>query len=118
MENWAFVTGAALVAIAALGLAFLIAKAIYIGALMFLQWALEQRFVGVVAFAACWFFMLPLTLIACAVVGFGVMWAVREHKRHPAVEDEEDIQCSANSATVAPHTISEPADVWKGVRGA
>lgn len=112
MHNWIFVAGAVLVVIAALGFAFVLAKAIYIGALIFLQWALEQRFVGVAAFAACWFFMLPLTLIACAVVGFGVMWAARELERRPAVEDENEIQRSSK-----PPTIHNPADVWKDVRG-
>jgi hypothetical protein len=81
MENWIFVGVAAIAAIAALWLAFLILRAIYAGALFFLQWALAQGFVGVAAFVACWVLMLPVTLIACAVVGFGAMRVMKEQDR-------------------------------------
>ena len=33
--------------------------------------------------------MLPLTLIACAVVGFGVMWAAREQERIAKEQQKE-----------------------------
>lgn len=82
MENRVLVAVVAVVlATTAFALAFFTVKAIYRGAVIFFCWALEQGFVGIAVFVACWFLMLPVTLIACAVVGFSVTWAVREQDR-------------------------------------
>jgi len=39
------------------------------GALRLLAFASEQGFIGIAVYAACWFFMLPLMLIASVIVG-------------------------------------------------
>ncbi len=88
MENWMLVSGVVVVAIAALAFALVTARAIYLGASIFLSWALEQGFIGIAAFAACWFFMLPVTVIACAVVGFGVLLVQREERQAETLRRE------------------------------
>lgn len=81
MENWIFVGIVAIAAIAAAWLAFVILRAVYAGALFFFYWAQALGFVGIAVFVACWVLMLPVTLIACAVVGFGALWMVKEQDR-------------------------------------
>jgi len=52
-----------------IGLAFGLFGITAIGAVILFDFATEQGFVGLAVYFACWFFMLPLMLIVCVIVG-------------------------------------------------
>lgn len=118
MERWILALVAIVLATAAFALAVLTVRAIYLGAVIFFVWALAHGFIGIAVFAACWFLMLPLTLIACAVVGFGVKWAAREQARlareMPLTRQRLGLHEPTPQMASRASMIREPADVWKG----
>ena len=54
---------------------FYLLKYLYFGAVGLFEWASEQGFVGVAAYFACWFFMFPLMIVACIIVGAIYCWS-------------------------------------------
>lgn len=50
------------------------------------EWAAEQGFLGVAAYAACWIFMFPLMVIICLIGGALLWMAERTVKRDLGLE--------------------------------
>lgn len=72
-----------------------------------LEWALEQGFIGVAAYVACWVFMFPVMVVIC-LVGGGLNWFAErsfEHQMLAALRQEYDSGMEIGMARPSP-----PAD--------
>jgi hypothetical protein len=78
MDNNILIIGAIVIGgLLALGLAIWLVCRGIAGALLLFAWAAESGFIGVAAYFACWFFMLPLMLVVCPIVGIGIRKATK-----------------------------------------
>lgn len=50
-------------------------SAIFIGAVVLLQFAAAQGFLGLAAYIAMWVFLFPVMLVVCAIVGL-ITWII------------------------------------------
>jgi hypothetical protein len=56
-------------------IAYFLIKYLLIGAISLFAWAVEQGFVGVAAYFACWFFLFPIMVVASIITGAATKWA-------------------------------------------
>ncbi len=56
-------------------IAYFLIKYLLIGAISLFLWAVEQGFVGVAAYFACWVFLFPIMVVASIVTGAATKWA-------------------------------------------
>ena len=79
-EGW-IIVGLIIVGLVLLCLVLWVGKIILIGAGGLFYWASEQGFLGIAAYFACWIFLFPFMLIACAIYGFYGWLSLREDER-------------------------------------
>jgi hypothetical protein len=65
----------------ALGWALALLSPAIVGAIVIFHYASEWRFLGIAAYAACWFFMFPLMLVGSLAVGLFVLWTDRQAEK-------------------------------------
>ena len=61
-------TGILLLIVALVVVGYLI-KWLFLGAAILFAWACESGFIGAAAYFACWFFLFPIMLVGCIIVG-------------------------------------------------
>ncbi len=77
MEPWLVIL-LIVAALLAIGLVILLGFAAFIGAAFLFAFAIEQGFIGLAAYIACWVFLFPIMLVLCIVIGLVMMFGNKD----------------------------------------
>ena len=82
----------------ALLFAFFLLRLAFWGASALFAYAIEQGFVGLIAYIAAWVFLFPLMLVASIGVGVFGMWAIRYIKKQDNLDGRRNQRVPPNGS--------------------